>query len=812
MKTTNWESILPVYAIENDTIIGSTSGEITIAYQLLLPEVYTMSVADYKSVNEEYKKLISILPYNSVIHKQDYFYTTKYKTDKYIESTIELEDSRHFHDRSLLNHYSKLYITFRKYAQKGNKTPFITEQTTKLKPKELEKYLSELKHTISEIDSYLSTTKYIKAHRLKNNELGTTLHSYLSLSYIEQTEDYKEEILPPLSAENELQIGNEYVKVVSLIQESDKVHSSNKYKAQHTEGTGVNSALEMDASFLFPVGLGLTFDHILNTTIFVIDKDQLLKDIEIEKRNLNVTKFISSDARSKHQAIIEFQNTLSEHNYIPVEMSVNVILHNTNIEKLNSNVSHTKTAFNTIGAKTWVENSDTANLFFANCPGAGHLNYRKLLTIADLAVCYLPKETHYYSDQKGLLFADRFGNPKIIDFWDSKYIVNRNFLVIGGSGTGKSFNTNNIGAQLLYTGNHLTIIDIGHSYKKSCELNGGKYFDSSKIKELSFNPFLNAPKDVHDNYIYISENEEEAEDLINSIYTIIVCIWKADNPVTQEEKTILKEVIKSFYEYVNTKNIFPNLIEFAKYIPEYKKQESNHSRYFDFDSLQLLLKPYTDGEYKHLLNASENIDITNDKFIVFDVENIAKNKDIFNIVSLIIIELNVQKIKKLKGIKKTLFIDEGLDFLLDEKMGDYTAELFRKIRKHEGQIGLATQNVSFLKNINPMIRDSILTNTDIKILLDHKAYKSSYKDIQSILSFTDNDIKQLDSITNTDTYREFLIKLGNHTSVFRCEVSQFAAGVYTSKQSEVVEIEKYYEQTGSITTAIKQFVENKKLN
>jgi hypothetical protein len=122
---------------------------------------------------------------------------------------------------------------------------------------------------------------------------------------------------------------------------------------------------------------------------------------------------------------------------------------------------------------------------------------------------------------------------------------------------------------------------------------------------------------------------------------------------------------------------------------------------------------------------------------------------------------------------------------------------------------LATQNVSFLKSIPDLIRDSILSNTGIKILTDHSSVKSSYKDIQEILSFTDKDIELLDSIQNGDGYREFYIKLGNYSKIYRNEVSKFAAGVYTSKQKEVIEIENNFERMGSLTAALYQFIEDK---
>lgn len=814
-----WERVFPIHAIEENLLIGG-NGEITIGFNLLLPEIYTLSVDDHNQANTEYIKLFNILPAHTTLHKQDFFFEHTYKDTSHVTGIVEQENIRHLNGRPILIHYSNLYITFKQTAniKSSSDTSFIKALggTSGKKNKEQQEFLKTVTPIIDNLNSYLTNTKFIKAKRMNADQLGSALYDYFSVNYKKPSTDYSEKILPPLDCGKDLQIGNQYIKIISLLKEADKVFSCapNKGVLPKNPALKINPNISMQTSYVYPIGIGLPIDHILNTIITIKDKDELAREMEMDKRNINVVKTFSTEAKFKHTSLEEYQDTIAGHGYVPVIMSMNVILNHHNLDYLNDSISLVNTGFTTIGAKGWTENYDTANLFFASAPGNAFNNYRSLLTIADLAVCYLHKETHYYADQKGLVFVDRFGNPCVVDLWDSKYIVNKNILVIGPSGSGKSFFTNNVVNQDLYLNHHIIIIDIGHSYKRNCEINNGKYFDSSDLKNLSFNPFLYAEKDNEGNYIYQSTDDESKDDIINTIYTLVVTIWKGKESISQESKSILKDLIKKFFEYVNKNRIFPNLIEFDKYITIYQNDPSNESykRYFDFNSLSLLLQPYTVGEYKFLLNANENIDVINDKFIVFDLEAVGNNPDVFNILSVIIIELTLQKCNKLPGIKKTLIIDEGLNFLEDEKMGEYIGHLFRTIRKKEGQIALATQNVNFLKNIPPIIRDSIIINTDIKILLDHTNYKSSYKDIQEILSFTDKDIELLDSIQNGKGYREFMIKLGNKSFIYRNEVSEFAAGVYTSKQSEVIEIEKRFEKTGSLTAAIKQYIEDKSKN
>lgn len=81
-----------------------------------------------------------------------------------------------------------------------------------------------------------------------------------------------------------------------------------------------------------------------------------------------------------------------------------------------------------------------------------------------------------------------------------------------------------------------------------------------------------------------------------------------------------------------------------------------------------------------MLNATENIDIVNDDLIAFDMEDAAK-KEYFPLVAIITLQMVIDKIKKREGVNKELIIDEALDFLSDDKFGDFIAYLYRTFRK-----------------------------------------------------------------------------------------------------------------------------------
>ena len=194
---------------------------------------------------------------------------------------------------------------------------------------------------------------------------------------------------------------------------------------------------------------------------------------------------------------------------------------------------------------------------------------------------------------------------------------------------------------------------------------------------------------------------------------------------------------------------------------------------FEIEELLLLLEPYTEGELSFLLNATENVDIVHDRLIAFDMEDASK-KEYFPLVAIITLQMIVDKIKKRQGFAKELIIDEALDFLQDEKFGDFIAYLYRTFRKKEGSITLAAQNILFLKNMPASIKDSIIINCATKIILDHSEHRQNLPEVKAVLSITDEEIYMIESLQRTERWREFFIKMSNDASysVTRCQTSR----------------------------------------
>jgi type IV secretory pathway VirB4 component len=252
------------------------------------------------------------------------------------------------------------------------------------------------------------------------------------------------------------------------------------------------------------------------------------------------------------------------------------------------------------------------------------------------------------------------------------------------------------------------------------------------------------------------------------------------------------------------------MIGYRTYLPEFFDSLETYQRsIFNIEEIKELLEPYTEGELSYLLNADKDINIVDDTLIAYDMEDV-KGKDHFPIVAILTLTVIIDKIKKRRGIPKTLIIDEALDFLVDEKFGDLIGMLFRQFRKKEGEITIAAQNVQFIMNAAPLVRESILANADTKIILEHgEKYKKQVTDL-SVLNFTQEEQEQILGLQRSNEWREFGIKLGNEFFIFRNGVSQECAVAFDSRQSTVVEIENLYKEKGSIPAAIYAFIENQK--
>ncbi|GAB3429779.1 TraG family conjugative transposon ATPase [Niabella aquatica] len=349
-------------------------------------------------------------------------------------------------------------------------------------------------------------------------------------------------------------------------------------------------------------------------------------------------------------------------------------------------------------------------------------------------------------------------------------------------------------------GAHIVLVDVGHSYKGLCDLVNGYYFTYSETNPIKFNPFYIGAGDTLD----IEKKE--------SIKTLLLALWKKDDEsFTRSEYVALSNALQGYFDRLEKdKSIFPCFNTFYEYVQtdflKILEQDKVKERHFDIDNFLFVLRPfYKGGEFDFLLNASQNLDLLQQRFIVFELDNI-KDSILFPVVTLIIMETFISKMRKLKGIRKIILIEEAWKAIAREGMAEYIKYLFKTVRKFFGEAIVVTQEVEDIIS-SPVVKQAIINNSDCKILLDQSKYQNKFDQIQELLGLTEKEKALVLSVNKANDparkYKEVFISLGGMLSkVYRTEVSLEEYLAYTTEEREKVKVQQYAAEYGSIEKGI----------
>jgi conjugation system TraG family ATPase len=228
---------------------------------------------------------------------------------------------------------------------------------------------------------------------------------------------------------------------------------------------------------------------------------------------------------------------------------------------------------------------------------------------------------------------------------------------------------------------------------------------------------------------------------------------------------------------------------------------------FDISNFLFVLRPYyRGGEFDYLLNATDNLDLLQERFIVFELDNIKDHPILFPVVTIIIMEVFISKMRKLKGVRKMILIEEAWKAIAKEGMAEYIKYLFKTVRKFFGEAIVVTQEVEDIIS-SPVVKQAIINNSDCKILLDQSKYMNKFDGIQELLGLTEKEKALVLSVNRANDpgkkYKEVFISLGGTVSkVYRTEVSLEEYLVYTTEESEKVKVSEYAQMFGSIQKGI----------
>ncbi|QGY45768.1 TraG family conjugative transposon ATPase [Maribellus comscasis] len=826
LKTATLESKFPLLSVEQGCII-SKDADITVVFRVELPELFTVTSEEYEAIHSVWNKAIKVLPDYSIVHKQDWYIKENYQPEQPREDASFLSSSfeRHFNERPYLSQTCYLFLTKTTKERSKHQSTFSSLARGTLVPKEIKNKETVLRfvEAVNQFEQIINDSDFVRLTRLTTEQITGTekepgvFEKYFSLSQ-KQTTSLQDITINP----GEMKIGDNSL-VLHTLSDLDnlptKVATESRYEKLSTDRS---SCL---LSFASPVGLLLTCNHIYNQYIFIDDHSANLARFEKMARNMYSLSRYSRANQINKQWLDEYLNEAHSKGLISVRAHFNVLTWSDKPEEFRQMKNDTGSQIALMGCKPRYNTVDVPTLFWAGIPGnaADFPSEESFYTFSEQALCFFTGETNYRSSLSpvGIKMVDRLtGKPLQLDISDlpmkKGIITNRNKFILGPSGSGKSFFTNHMVRQYYEQGTHVLLVDTGNSYKGLCDLihyktrgEDGVYFTYTEDNPIAFNPFYT------DDGVFDIEKRE-------SIKTLILTLWKNEEEApTRSEEVALSNAVNQYIERLKSDGLMaPSFNTFYEFVrDEYAETiRAKKVREKDFDIANLLnvLEPfYRGGEYDYLLNSEKQMDLLNKRFIVFELDNIKDHKVLFPVVTIIIMEAFINKMRRLKGIRKMILIEEAWKAIAREGMAEYIKYLFKTVRKFFGEAVVVTQEVDDII-ASEIVKESVINNSDCKILLDQRKYMNKFDSIQELLGLTEKEKSQILSINLANhpqrKYKEVWIGLGGvQSAVYATEVSLEEYYTYTTEETEKLELVGLTEQlNGNIEQAIKQLASIKR--
>ena len=484
------------------------------------------------------------------------------------------------------------------------------------------------------------------------------------------------------------------------------------------------------------------------------------------------------------------------------------------------------------------------NSFPGNCYGMNP-DYDRFLTLSDAAACLMYKEHIQHSEDTPLkiYYTDRQGVPVAIDISGkegrNKITDNSNFFCLGPSGSGKSFHMNSVVRQMWEQNTDVVMVDTGNSYEGLCEYVGGKYISYTEEHPITMNPFR-------------IKREELNVEKTGFLKNLIMLIWKGtQGTVTKTEDRLIEQVITEYYDvYFNgfngftppqredlrkglfiddrNKNVnsgetederkkrieaqiddiesrrkelpvtelsFNSFYEFSvQRIPDICQE--NQIQGIDISTYRYMMKDfYRGGNHDKTLNEDLDSTLFDETFIVFEIDSIKDDPLLFPLVTLIIMDVFIQKMR-IKKNRKVLVIEEAWKAIASPMMAEYIKYLYKTARKFWASVGVVTQEIQDIVG-SPIVKEAIINNSDVVMLLDQSKFRERFDEIKAILGLTDVDCKKIFTINRLENkegrsfFREVFIRRGSVGAVYGVEEPHECYMTYTTERAEKEALKLY---------------------
>ena len=824
------EIYFSVEDIDGKGVLYTKTGEFSAILSMENPvQKFCADADEYGSFASIMTTVMATLGEGYAIHKQDIFIRRHYSNDK--------TDGMPF--------LSKRYFEYFKGRQYTDCITYLTI-TQESKKKRLfsydDKKWKDLLVKVGKVRDLLED-RGISTHFLTASEARHFVDQYYAQSY-----DGKRVTLNNFNVKDEeIGMGGKKMKVYSLV-DVDSIVLPSVIRPYNNIVVN-NISLPVDLMSMLDSIPGAQ-SIVFNQVIFLPNQKQEMGKLAKKKNRHsslpNPSNQIAVDDIKKVEELVAIENKQLVYCHFNLVVTIAA---DADMQKC---TNHLENTFGRIGIQISQRAYNQLELFVSTFPGncySLNKDYDRFLTLSDAASCLMYKEKVTKSEDTPLkvYYCDRQGVPVAIDITGKegkkKLTDNSNFFCLGPSGTGKSFHINSVMRQLHQQNTDIVMVDTGHSYSNLCEYLGGKYLSYTKENPISMNPFQII-------------KEERVVEKIDFLCNLILLIWKVDDTsdIKPVEKLIIHDVINAYYDcYFNgtcayseqeeenvrqtwmsamkhhdpslnkqelTQKVDVLVNELARQRKEMKVEKLNFNSFFDFSVVmievicqesnisvidysnyrKMLSCFYKGKEFDKILNEDVDASLFDETFIVFEIDAIKDHKLLFPIVTLIIMDVFLQKMR-LKKNRKALIIEEAWKAIASPLMAEYIKYLYKTCRKFWGIVGVVTQELQDIIG-SPIVKEAIINNSDITILLDQGKFKERFDDIKSVLSLTDVECRKIFTINRLDNtdgrsyFREVFIRRGLVSEVYGVEEAPECYMSYTTERLEKDALDLYKQKLG----------------
>ena len=797
----------PPIADIRDNAIFVANGNFCLAYQVTLPEVYSLAETDFDQMHSNWFQGFKNLPVGTHIHKQDVYLKKKYPATKLPKHTfLQQATFRYFKNREYLEHRCLLFFGLPKNNRMAKTTycnPFAT--LSKSIVEQSDRKWQHFKRQVNDVVAYLNQSGKLAIKPMASKEI----HNFSRDFWNGFAADYDTDIqVNP----QELKMGNQYLQAMVLQHEScfeDELKTSRP----HSEFTAAD--FNFYQGFMDGFGLPLYQHHIVNQLLVIEDtkiwQRQLEKQIDALKKSAN---FGSQNLITCEKLQQVLDTIVRDEQSRLVRGQFNVVYWHEQKELLKDISATLMAECKQLDIRPYMPSGDALAHYVFNSYFGFTFNFGAQDTyVTDLkhALCLWLHTGNYKSDPTGVIFNERQYNlPVKKDVWDEakKRIKARNFAIFAPTGEGKSFLANNILRQYFEQHIRLVIIDLGGSYSKFAKL----YPDDHVI--LRYEP--GRPLGINPFYCEGNPSPELLEEL-----SVFLLELAAFDKKSKAQSVTLKNWLRRYYKQMSFPYDLQGFYDFliALELRQVEKSEVNRQgavkenrnsleeSFLDRDRFLHILSEYVhQGIYSYLFQpGSMQYRLEDKRLIIFELDEVRDNKEILAIMLKLIktaVQRSIWSKREEKGI---ILFDEFAKQLKFPNVLESVEFYYQAIRKQNGGIGIILQSINQLPSNSTAA--SILENTQIIYSLRNE---KGYGELVSRLKLSSHDHNQLKSITNNFTgsrkYTEVFIKIGKESNIYRLEVPPEAYAAYLTDGHENETILQRYRETGNMEEAITRFL------